>query len=112
MAVDLKPPTWIAGWDVKSGTVTLAAQSIVIPIASLSGMTAGLADATTGDIRACLMSILHTVNAYWLTKTAAELPQMMMLNKTGTISTDPTIDEIVYLAKFSTTVTTALRSET
>jgi hypothetical protein len=111
MAVDLKPSTWIASYSLESaGAVTLAAQSIVIPIASL-GVSAANANATTGDIRAVLLSLLETINTKWNTFAVADQPAKMQVGKGREIRIDPTIADATYSVKFVETIAGTLQSE-
>jgi hypothetical protein len=67
MAKDLTPDAWIPGWS-EDGT------NITIPIASLDGLTAAEADATTGNIGKCLRAILQTCYTHQQTLATADKP--------------------------------------
>ena len=104
MAIDVKPTTWIANYS-------LSGANIVIPIASLTGLTADDANATTGDIRKINKAFLQTLYAYWITKTTAELPTKMKLSKTVIAEPDPSVCVTSYLTNFTETLTSTIQSE-
>ncbi len=68
MTIDVAPSTWISGY-ASDGT------NITIPIASLEGLTAGEANATTGDIRKLMLAFETTMFNTWDAKTQAAQPK-------------------------------------
>lgn len=79
MAFDPLPPAWIDSWS-EDGT------NITIPLASFPEMTAGEADATTGDVRKVLYAICEKLWVEWSTRASADLPTKMTISRASTVN--------------------------
>ena len=91
MAVSVIPTDYIPSYS-SDGT------NITIPIASLSGLTTGHANTTTGDIRYILMAILDTLNTANVTDplTSGGSP-----STTLTITKTQTINDVFFSAQLT-----------
>lgn len=84
MAWDPKPSSWIASWS-EDGT------NITIPIASLSQLTAGEADGTTGDSRECIMALMERTYAWYEAIADADRPACLQVSRAIADNNDGTI---------------------
>ncbi len=82
MAVDIKPSTWIASYDYASSTLKF-------PLASLTGLSAGDCDPTTGNIEKILLCLLATLQAKQDSFSTADKPVKMVMS-TGNSVTNTT----------------------
>lgn len=57
MAKDKTPDAWISSFAESGGTISF-------PLASISGLTSGDCNVTTGDIRRVMMTLLDTLKAH------------------------------------------------
>ena len=78
MAQNLAPSHWIDGYTANTTSIT-------IPIASLDGLDAAEADASTGDIRKVLRALLTTVNAAWQGEDPADRPAKWTQSRSSSI---------------------------
>lgn len=85
MAFDPAPSTWIPSWS-EDGT------DITVPIATFPEMTAGEADATTGDIRKVLFAMSEQLYQAWVATATLDRPAKMTIGRTSTVN--ETTDEI------------------
>ena len=79
MAFDPQPSTWINSWSEDGTTIS-------VPIASFAEMTAGEADATTGDIRKVLFAICEHLYQEWNTTLTGDRPTKMTIGRTSTVN--------------------------
>ncbi|MFA6043373.1 MAG: hypothetical protein WC718_00185 [Phycisphaerales bacterium] len=96
MAFDPAPSYWIAGWAVD-------ASDIVVPIASLTGLTLAEADGITGDIRDVLFSLIEKIWSDYDGLDAADRPTKMTITKNTGYSTGGEIKR-TYVIEFKTQV--------
>lgn len=99
MAADLRPDHWIASYTYTSSNLT-------IPLASLTGLTAGEANATSGDIRRILVCLMDTLNAYALAHTTASTTMSIQ----RAVSDQSTGARLSYNAGFTCASTSAVLS--
>lgn len=78
MAFDPAPATWIPSWS-EDGT------DITVPLATFPEMTAGEADAATGDIRKVLYGICEALFQQHNTTILADRPTKMRINKSSVL---------------------------
>lgn len=76
MAFDPKPTTWLPSW-ASDGT------AITLPIASIPNLTAGEANATTGDIRKVLFHLFEKLLADWNATAVADRPGKLVMLKSA-----------------------------
>lgn len=79
MAKDLTPDAWIASFAQSAGTVSF-------PLASVTGLTSGDCNASTGDIRRVLLTLMETLLAHQATLVGANIPASMVLRRVPTVT--------------------------
>ena len=80
MAQNLTPSHWISGYELTDTNTKIS-----IPIASLPGLDATEANASTGDIRKVARALLAALYAAWLGEDAADRPQRMTLSRSTSV---------------------------
>lgn len=101
MAFDKAPTTLFSGYT-SDGT------NITIPIASLSGLTAAEANATTGDGREVLRSIMITATNAVSALPTADKPTKMTLTASNPQAISPEQQRQTYTASFTVVVDPAV----
>jgi hypothetical protein len=81
MAFDAKPSSCIASWS-EDGT------DVTFPIASISELTAGEADATTGDWRKILFALLEHFYTYYTTLPSGDQPGRVTITRSTTVDSN------------------------
>jgi hypothetical protein len=94
MAFNKSIAHWIPGFS-SDGT------DITIPIASLTELTAGEVDATTGDIRRFLFALHAQLASIWDATAAADRPGQMSLSWSRSPVAGSTNDQYRYTATFN-----------
>lgn len=97
-ATDLLPASWISGWS-EDGT------DITIPLASIAGLTAAEADASTGDIRKVAFSLIDKLYKEYLAMATADRPTKMTIAKSASTNTETGVVTNAYTFRFYTEVT-------
>ena len=67
------------GYEYKTAGQTVTADSVVIPLAALPGLSAGEANATTGDMRIIVHRIVGAAREYYNGLDSADKPANMQL---------------------------------
>lgn len=98
MAQNLAPSHWIDGY-------TVADSKLQIPIASLPGLDATEANASTGDIRKVLRALHAALYEAWLGEDAADRPQKMLLARSTTVNDSTGETTRTYQAQFNVATT-------
>jgi len=75
MAFDQKPSSWIASWTEDGTSVSFDLADL------LQALTAAEADATTGDWRDCLYSLLDHSYQYYDSLAVADQPAQVTINR-------------------------------
>lgn len=88
MAKDKTPDAWIASFSESGGTITF-------PLASVTGLTSGDCNTTTGDIREVVMKLMNTLKTHQDSLAAADSLSTFSINK----SVSPT--EIVFSVRLA-----------
>lgn len=81
MAADLKPSTWIDGYDSDSGAHTITLNTADNGSPSLPQLTDDNADPDTGDIRQVALAIAEMLYEKWIELGAAGQPTYMRLSR-------------------------------
>lgn len=76
MAFAATPNAWLENWS-EDGT------EITVPIATFPELTAGEADATTGDIRKIVYALMEKLYNEFNERAAADRPVKMTINKSS-----------------------------
>lgn len=103
MAFNIAPTTIFPGYT-SDGT------EITIPIAALDGLTAAEANATTGDVREVLRSILLTANNAIIALPSADKPSKMSITASNPQALSAEQQRHTYTAQFTVNVDPALAS--
>ena len=82
MAFDAKPSSWISSWAENGTTVSFDLADLT------QGLTAAEADASAGDWRACLFSILDHSSDYYRDLATENKPAKFTITKSGTLQKD------------------------
>ena len=103
MTFSKKPSDYFNGYELVATGGTVTAQSICIPVVSVSGLTAAEANATTGDIREVMRTTLGTLYAYNQSLSEADRSTKMTITETESPNTnDPNKRFITYEVQFET----------
>jgi hypothetical protein len=101
----VNPASWLASWS-EDGT------DITVPIASITGLTAAMADGTTGDIRDVLMLLLDELYEYQEAITpAGAKPEKMLITRSDTGGGDAELKTVFKVTFQSTVVETDIPTE-
>lgn len=73
----ITPTDLFPGYEFKAAAAAVTADSIVIPLTALPGLTSGEANATTGDGREVARQIDAAINAAYAAMTEGERPLQM-----------------------------------
>lgn len=87
MAWDPAPSSWISTWSEDATDVTFTMATLT------EELTAAEADATTGDWRDCLFSILKHSYDYYNGLATADKPTKLTMSQSASVDTN---DELVY----------------
>jgi len=93
MAVNTAPSAWI-------DDIAVDGTNLVIPLASLEGLSADEAHGTTGDIRKIARAVLHTLVTAYLALDAEDRPTKMVLTRTTTTDDGTGAFQRTYSAQF------------
>ena len=96
-------PTYFFGSWSEDGT------DITIPIASIPELTAGEADATTGDSRKTLFAICDQIFTAWNAIATADKPGNMTISKSISPNVSAGTEAIQYILRFTTAVAAGSR---
>ena len=99
MAANTVPTAWIANWSANADTIT-------IPIASFTELTANEANATTGDIRKIMYAVNEQLWTAWSALAAANRTTKMTMTKSSSSNATTSVLTHVYTWTFNNTVTT------
>lgn len=105
MAISIAPEAYLPDIELVAASGTVTAQSVVIPLATLEGLSAAEANATTGDVRELTRTFLDSLyNAIQATP-EADRPTKMTIEK----NVNRNIDDInkqfhTYILRFQTQV--------
>jgi hypothetical protein len=95
MAFSKVPTAWLPSW-ILTDTDT----KISVPIASFAELTAGEADAASGDIRKIAFAWMEALWLEWNSLATADRPTKWNLTKTGSVNTSTGITTIQYVQTF------------
>jgi hypothetical protein len=99
----IQPTDLFAGYEYKAAAAAVTADSIVIPLSALPGLTAAEAHATTGDGREVARQIDAAITAAYLALTEGERPtQMVASSSTSQVSN--TLREVTYTRSYNLAV--------
>ena len=100
MAVSVKPTDLIASWS-ENGT------DATFPLASVPGLTAAEADATTGDWREILRTFCEAGYQLYYTTATADKPAGITVARTGPQADAAGVETTIYQLTFRTTANVA-----
>lgn len=100
MAADIKPSTWIDGYDADSGAHTIMLNTAENGTPSLPQLADAKADPDTGDVRQVVLAIAEALYQSWLLQGAENQTTQMRLSRS--ISGDSS-GNITYI--FQTSIT-------
>lgn len=95
MAFDKTPTTWLPSWS-ENGT------DITVPIASFPELTAGEADAATGDIRKILFALCEKIWAVWNALATGDKSTKMTVNRSSFVNETTGLITRTYTFQFVT----------
>lgn len=103
MTFSKKPSDHFDGYELVAAAGTVTAQSICIPVASITGLTAAEANATTGDIREVMRTTLETFYNYNQSLPEADRSSKMTITELKSDNTNDSNKKfITYTVKFQT----------
>ena len=93
MAMNLAPSHWLENYSADSS-------GIKIPLASLPGLSAAEANASTGDIRKVARAIIAALHAAFLAEAEADRPAQMQLSRYTSVDEENDTTTRTYQARF------------
>ena len=93
MAQNLSPSHWLPSYSADSSAIT-------IPLASLPGLSAAEAHATTGDIRKVARALMAALYGAWMGEETDDRPSRMRLSRSTSVDDLSDTTTRTYVSEF------------